>query len=135
MENPKAYKHGRWKKKETQRKRRRCSQKLLAPSMSSRREIAPPKNQRPVFFLPPRRRQGEADIHEEEHNVIKEHYVQEGENENVGEEEVGGFPGGPRDTCLLIHYARHVAHALWQGERENFVQWRTWNGKKLDLLS
>ncbi|KOM40239.1 hypothetical protein LR48_Vigan04g043700 [Vigna angularis] len=50
MENPKAYKHGRWKKKETQRKRRRCSHKLLASSMSSRREIAPPKNQRPFFL-------------------------------------------------------------------------------------
>ncbi|KAG2399806.1 uncharacterized protein HKW66_Vig0103410 [Vigna angularis] len=42
-----AYKHGRWKKKETQRKRRRCSHKLLTPSMSSSREIAPPNDQRP----------------------------------------------------------------------------------------
>ena len=27
-----------------------------------------------------------------------------------------GFPGGPRDTSILISYADHVAYQLWSGE-------------------
>ena len=27
-----------------------------------------------------------------------------------------GFPGGPRDTSILISYADHVAYQLWTGE-------------------
>ena len=27
-----------------------------------------------------------------------------------------GFPGGPRDTSILISYAEHVAYHLWSGE-------------------
>ena len=27
-----------------------------------------------------------------------------------------GFPGGPRDTSILISYADHVACQLWTGE-------------------
>ena len=27
-----------------------------------------------------------------------------------------GFPGGPRDTFILLSYAEHVAYQLWTGE-------------------
>ena len=27
-----------------------------------------------------------------------------------------GFPGGPRDTSILISYVDHVAYELWSGE-------------------
>ncbi|XP_047170225.1 uncharacterized protein LOC124838618 [Vigna umbellata] len=79
-----------------------------------------------------RRRQEEADIHKEKHNVIEEqHHVQEREDVNVGEKEVCGFPGGPHDTSLLTHYARHVAHALWQGEDRGVIKLIS-HGKKLN---
>ena len=31
-------------------------------------------------------------------------------------EDEDGFPGGPRDTSILISYAEHVAYHLWSGE-------------------
>ncbi|KOM40764.1 hypothetical protein LR48_Vigan04g096200 [Vigna angularis] len=31
------------------------------------------------------------------------------------QEDVGGFPGGPRDGSLLMHYVQHVAYAISQG--------------------
>ncbi|KOM32808.1 hypothetical protein LR48_Vigan01g236400 [Vigna angularis] len=31
------------------------------------------------------------------------------------QEDVGGFPGGPRDGSLLTHYVQHVAYAISQG--------------------
>ena len=27
-----------------------------------------------------------------------------------------GFPGGPRDSSVLISFANHVAHNIWNGE-------------------
>ncbi|XP_047162330.1 protein MAIN-LIKE 1-like [Vigna umbellata] len=31
------------------------------------------------------------------------------------QEDIGGFPGGPRDDSLLTHYVQHVAYAISQG--------------------
>ncbi|WVZ21388.1 hypothetical protein V8G54_008710 [Vigna mungo] len=44
------------------------------------------------------------DYEEEEHDVPDMH-----------EEDVGGFPGGPRDASLLTHYVQHVAYGISQG--------------------
>ncbi|XP_052736551.1 uncharacterized protein LOC128197795 [Vigna angularis] len=39
------------------------------------------------------------------------------------QEDVGGFPGGPRDGSLLTHYVQHVAYAISQGRaRTTLVQ-------------
>ncbi|KOM47225.1 hypothetical protein LR48_Vigan07g092900 [Vigna angularis] len=34
---------------------------------------------------------------------------------DIQEEDVDGFPGGPRDTSLLTHYVQHVAYGISQG--------------------
>ncbi|XP_022632443.1 uncharacterized protein LOC106779842 [Vigna radiata var. radiata] len=44
------------------------------------------------------------DYEEEEHDVP-----------GIREEDVGGFPGGPRDASLLTHYVQHVAYGISQG--------------------
>ncbi|XP_014490338.1 protein MAIN-LIKE 1-like [Vigna radiata var. radiata] len=45
------------------------------------------------------------DYEEEEHDVP-----------DIQEEDVGGFPGGPRDVSLLTHYVQHVAYGISQGQ-------------------
>ncbi|XP_014500477.1 protein MAIN-LIKE 1-like [Vigna radiata var. radiata] len=45
------------------------------------------------------------DYEEEEHDVPDKQ-----------EEDVGGFPRGPRDASLLTHYVQHVAYGISQGQ-------------------
>ena len=35
---------------------------------------------------------------------------------DAADDDGDGFPGGPRDTSILISYADHVAYELWTGE-------------------
>ncbi|XP_047147466.1 uncharacterized protein LOC124819906 [Vigna umbellata] len=41
------------------------------------------------------------------------------------QEDVGGFPGGPRDDSLLTHYVEHVAYAISEGRELEFEEART----------
>jgi len=36
--------------------------------------------------------------------------------EDLGRDDVEGFPGGPRDPSVLTSFADHVAHAIWSGQ-------------------
>ncbi|XP_052735914.1 protein MAIN-LIKE 1-like [Vigna angularis] len=40
---------------------------------------------------------------------------------DIQEEDVDGFPGGPRDASLLTHYVQHVAYGISQGRDQGEI--------------
>ena len=36
--------------------------------------------------------------------------------EGLAVDDAEGFPGGPHDPSVLISFAEHVAHIIWNGE-------------------
>ncbi|XP_047163167.1 uncharacterized protein LOC124832886 [Vigna umbellata] len=53
---------------------------------------------------------------------------------DIQEEDVGGFPGSPRDASLLTHYVQHVAYGISQGRDRGEILKLISHGKKINKL-
>ncbi|KAG2390276.1 Protein MAIN-LIKE 1 [Vigna angularis] len=77
----------------------------------------------------------EGDVQEEAFQA-PDHDDDEEEHADVGdiEEDIGGFPGGPRDASLLTHYVQHVAYGISQGRDRGDMLKLISHGKKVNKL-
>ncbi|XP_017428856.1 uncharacterized protein LOC108336923 [Vigna angularis] len=77
----------------------------------------------------------EGDVQEEAFEA-PDHDDDEDEHADVGdiEEDIGGFPGGPRDASLLTHYVQHVAYDISQGRDRGDMLKLILHGKKVNKL-
>ncbi|KOM56282.1 hypothetical protein LR48_Vigan10g217400 [Vigna angularis] len=74
-----------------------------------------------------------SDVHEEAFEAS--HDDNEGEEHvdvpDIQEEDVGGFPGGPRDASLLTHYVQHVAYGISHGRSWIYEHFPTMGRRRL----
>ncbi|WVZ06763.1 hypothetical protein V8G54_020109 [Vigna mungo] len=74
----------------------------------------------------------EGHVHEEAFEAPKDN---DDEEEHVDiQEDVGGFPGSPRDASLLTHSVKHVAYAISQGRDRGDMLKLISHGKKVNKL-
>ncbi|XP_047180040.1 uncharacterized protein LOC124846747 [Vigna umbellata] len=98
------------------------------PTVSARRSRAAPIQDDPIAE--------ERAVEEQTYETYETHGEEnafEAPNDNDDEEEhadvddiqedVDGFPGGPRDHSLLTHYVQHVAYAISKGRRCESQHW------------
>ncbi|XP_052728518.1 protein MAIN-LIKE 1-like [Vigna angularis] len=109
------------------------------PTVSTRRSRATPIQDDPIVE--------ERAVEEQTYEAYETHgeeYALEAPNDDDDEEEhadvhdiqedVGGFPRGPRDDSLLTHYVHHVAYAISKGRDRGDTLKLISHGKKVNKL-
>ncbi|KOM32220.1 hypothetical protein LR48_Vigan01g177600 [Vigna angularis] len=107
------------------------------PQASARRRHAAPIQDDPIAedraFEEEAYQAYEGPVHEEAFEAPHDDNEEE-EHVNVPdiqEEDVDGFPGGPRDASLLTHYVQHVAYGISQGRNWIYEHFPTMGRRRL----
>ncbi|XP_052723740.1 uncharacterized protein LOC128193700 [Vigna angularis] len=120
--------------------RRESSAQAEGSRRSTRRRRATPIQDDPIAedraFEEAEYQAYEGLVHEEAFEAS--HDDNEGEEHvdvpDIQEEDVGGFPGGPRDASLLTHYVQHVAYGISHGRDRGEILKLISHGKKVNKL-
>ncbi|WVY89472.1 hypothetical protein V8G54_034986 [Vigna mungo] len=109
------------------------------PTASTRRGWAPPIQDDPIVedrvFEEEAYQAYEGPVQEEAFEASDDDYEEEEHDvPDIQEEDVGGFPGGPRDASLLTHYVQRVAYGISQGRNRGDMLKLILHGIKVNKL-